>query len=420
MKNNLEKLFRESLDKHEMPYDPKAWEAVEKQLPNTPSPALKITLGTIAVAAITIITVLMFNSTPETNQTENNVVVENNVVEENNNTNNVVEENIISSDDSNLHNSDNNISNVVNDEIEDNKQIQNDPSITNQIIIDDKNDKILSPNDVQKPLRVESSDSKWLIAAQNAYISTSSSMVCKGSSVTFTLNNVPENSVIEWIVDNGKSSSTKSLTLKMNESSSVSVRLRNANDTKISHNLNAVNVQVVEPQNLMIEVTEDLKHTKPYFILENKNNQLNSVQWTMDYKRAQGNKMGVYLTEKGDYTYTVSAKDQNGCEIEKEGVIRLGESYNLFAGTGFSPNSSIAERTVYIPIALLSRDVEFKMSIYDRAGSLIYETTDKNKGWDGTMPSGGSAAVGSYMWVVTLINEEGLPEKYKGQLVLTQ
>ncbi len=415
MKNNLENLLKESLENHQMPYDPKAWEAVKSQLPSTPNPALKISLATIAVAAITIISVLIFNSIPETKQTENNVVVESN------DTNNITEENITSSEDSVLNKSDNQTSNEENHQIDTEKENYADysPIVPHQPV-DNENDNILTPSDSQKPPRVESAESKWLIAAQNAYISTSSSIVCKGSSVTYVLNNVPENSVIEWIVDNGKSSSTKSLTLKMNESSSVSVKILNAKDTKISHNLNPVNVQVVEPQNLVIEVTEDLKNTKPYFILENKNNQLNSVQWVMDYKHAQGNKMGVYLTEQGSYTYTVSATDLNGCEIQKEGVLRLGESYNLFAPTGFSPNSTDAERSVFIPKALLSRDVEFKMSIYDRSGSMIYETTDKNKPWDGNTLNGGRAAVGSYMWVVTLINEEGLPEKYKGQIVLTQ
>jgi len=416
MKNNLEKLLKESLENHQMPYDPKAWEAVKKQLPSTPSPALKISVATVTVAAIAIISVLIFNSNPETNKTENNVVVENNDV------NNVTEEKVISNDDS-INNSENTISNDANEQIQpDNlNRVQQTTPVNNQPVVDPVQDNSIKPSDDSKSPRVESTtDSKWLISAQNAYISTSSSMVCKGSSVTFSLNNVPENSVIEWIVDNGKISSSKSLTVKMNESSSVSVKLRNAKDTKISHNLNAVNVQVVEPQNLVIEVTEELKHTKPYFILENKNNQLNSVQWVMDYKRAQGNKMGVYLTEQGSYTYTVSAKDQNGCEIEKEGVIRLGESYNLFAPTGFSPNSTDSERSAFIPKALLSRDVDFKMTIYDRSGSMIYETTDNNKPWDGTMINGGRAAVGSYMWVVTLINEEGLPEKYKGQIVLTQ
>jgi hypothetical protein len=55
MKKQLEDLFRESLGKHEMPYDPAAWKAMQKNLPSSSGNSfLKIAVASAASVALVI------------------------------------------------------------------------------------------------------------------------------------------------------------------------------------------------------------------------------------------------------------------------------------------------------------------------------------------------------------------------------
>jgi hypothetical protein len=51
---------------------------------------------------------------------------------------------------------------------------------------------------------------------------------------------------------------------------------------------------------------------------------------------------------------------------------------------------------------------------------LLIESTSTDKPWDGTTLNGEKARVGNYIWAISLINEEGLPEKYSGMIVITE
>ena len=57
------------------------------------------------------------------------------------------------------------------------------------------------------------------------------------------------------------------------------------------------------------------------------------------------------------------------------------------------------------------------MSIFDKNGKLIYTSIDRFTPWDGTI-NGQPVESDTYIWTVSLINEEGLPEQYKGTLFL--
>jgi gliding motility-associated-like protein len=146
---------------------------------------------------------------------------------------------------------------------------------------------------------------------------------------------------------------------------------------------------------------------------------LKNATWRIDERSSDQSKFEFYLTDKGTHTLKLQGVDQNGCTVYASETITLNETYNLFAEKAFSPNGDGLNET-FIPKALLSRDVEFRMVIHDRSGSLLFETTSTDKPWDGTAINGEKARVGNYIWAISLINEEGLPEKYSGMIVITE
>ncbi len=85
--------------------------------------------------------------------------------------------------------------------------------------------------------------------------------------------------------------------------------------------------------------------------------------------------------------YSVTVSDSLGCSRILEGVIKIKvnnadckEPY-LFVPTGFTPNGDGENDILFIRGAAIT---ELYFAVYNRWGEVVFETTDKNKGWDGT------------------------------------
>ena len=58
------------------------------------------------------------------------------------------------------------------------------------------------------------------------------------------------------------------------------------------------------------------------------------------------------------------------------------------------------------------------MYIFDRWGMQLYHTTDINKGWDGSVGSGGTAQEDTYVYKILLPILEGKQHTYIGNVTL--
>jgi gliding motility-associated-like protein len=59
----------------------------------------------------------------------------------------------------------------------------------------------------------------------------------------------------------------------------------------------------------------------------------------------------------------------------------------------------------YNPASIEYYAKEFKIQIFNRWGTLVYETTDYNPQWDGRINGNGKdASAGVYYWVATYVN----------------
>ena len=81
-------------------------------------------------------------------------------------------------------------------------------------------------------------------------------------------------------------------------------------------------------------------------------------------------------------TYTVTVTDQNGCTHTAQIVVVAKNEYEVFYPNAFSPNGD-GNNDTWAPIDFGSTE-SVHIQIYDRWGELVFETTDINKGWDGT------------------------------------
>lgn len=87
-----------------------------------------------------------------------------------------------------------------------------------------------------------------------------------------------------------------------------------------------------------------------------------------------------------------------------------------FIPTAFTPNGDIFNPTFKPELRFVQSGT---MIIYDRWGSIIFETNDLSQGWDGTEAAGSRLApVGTYAYKIQTISEDGTPTFYSGSVTL--
>jgi gliding motility-associated-like protein len=88
--------------------------------------------------------------------------------------------------------------------------------------------------------------------------------------------------------------------------------------------------------------------------------------------------------------------------------------------TAFNPNSTNeANRTFKMPAVPGAIISNFRLQVYNRWGQIVFETTDANTGWDGTMRnSGQECPSGIYNWIMMVEDDGKSPISNSGMVVL--
>ena len=80
-------------------------------------------------------------------------------------------------------------------------------------------------------------------------------------------------------------------------------------------------------------------------------------------------------------TYTLTTTDVNGCNAIDSITITVNQVNTLFVPDVFSPNGDGKNDVLFVRGSNIS---EVNFAVYDRWGERVFETRDKNFGWDGT------------------------------------
>jgi PKD repeat protein len=112
--------------------------------------------------------------------------------------------------------------------------------------------------------------------------------------------------------------------------------------------------------------------------------------------------------EKGKHTVALEVTNEYGCS---DGTVKQ-ISVNADNGLG-AQNGIVPVKEVFMPTYLKQNKTAFKMEIYNAEGKKVYETNNRNKGWDGTLADGSKAKEGeSYQWKVVVFSDITKDEKY--------
>jgi gliding motility-associated-like protein len=113
--------------------------------------------------------------------------------------------------------------------------------------------------------------------------------------------------------------------------------------------------------------------------------------------------------------YTVRITNNAGCVTQDSILVRIFNDYTVFVPSGFSPDGDgINDKLT--PLLVGVREMK-SFRIYNRWGQLLYQTTDKNAGWNGTY-NGKQQVSETYVWVVEAIDEDGKTIQKTGKTTL--
>jgi gliding motility-associated-like protein len=144
-----------------------------------------------------------------------------------------------------------------------------------------------------------------------------------------------------------------------------------------------------------------------------------SYQWDMGDN-------GLYnFFQPGLYTYpmytlnefliTLTATSDKGCVDTAQYTIFFDNSLIFYVPNTFTPDGN-EYNNVFKPI-LTSLIAEYQMQIYNRWGELIFESFDKEVGWDGSY-KGGIVQNGAYNWVIKIKTDGTQTHVKRGNVLL--
>ena len=125
------------------------------------------------------------------------------------------------------------------------------------------------------------------------------------------------------------------------------------------------------------------------------------------------------LFESGEYPLCLRLTNRMGCEAAFCDTIKVENPLHMYVPTGFNPFGVNKEFKPIINGDILNYS-DYLLEIFDRNGSVIFRTTDINKGWNGKINGNGPVcSLGVYIWKITVKEViEKKPYKFMGNITL--
>lgn len=156
-------------------------------------------------------------------------------------------------------------------------------------------------------------------------------------------------------------------------------------------------------------------------IFTNTSNGENQTEWTWYFAdhsatKLKGQTARYLFKEAGNYPVVLVVKNGWGCSDTTIKSMRIEEDFNVFIPNAFTPNGDELN-DVFVPVL---RGVKFyALSVFDRWGTLLFETAELNKGWDGTY-KGVASKQDVYVWKMSVSSKSGEQKNLTGQVTLTR
>jgi hypothetical protein len=447
MKEPIEELFKQSLQGHEMPYNPEAWKAMNARLdavsPVTqPTSYLRYYLGAAGIGAVAIVSYFIFagGSRPEeTNQaiTQETTLKQTttgttkpsagnsesqtgstSVISNPNETPTSSDKSSQSSQSSQSSSYQNDRTNThTNGTVSSGNVNSSTPSPTQGPLSggEGKLDGPLPNNAAQTPTNPTGTNTNFR-SKMNMPVVTD---ICLNQETTITNPNNKEiyildalNNTIQTIPAN------KAVAFKPTTVGSYSLGYRNNETIETSSNFVVNRIPDAE---FTIDLAHKYENGLPVTHVSGISGQ-GTYTWTAENQNPSGVETDLHFYNKGEQTISLTVNNGQ-CISSVEKTFYIEEDYNLMAVNAFTPTSADPRNQTFMPFALTQRaDVNFVLTIIDaRDGGIVYQTSDASLPWDGTDIRSGrrSETPQVYVWKAVILNPEANEQRdYRGTITM--
>jgi gliding motility-associated-like protein len=106
----------------------------------------------------------------------------------------------------------------------------------------------------------------------------------------------------------------------------------------------------------------------------------------------------------------------NGCKSSVTKKIVIEDENLIYVPNAFTPNGD-GSNDVFMAVS--RSQIKFEMQIFNRGGQLIFQSSDINKGWDGTF-KGQLAENNVYVYKITYITKNSKAKTITGSVTLVR
>lgn len=164
--------------------------------------------------------------------------------------------------------------------------------------------------------------------------------------------------------------------------------------------------------------TEMFVAFQPIVTITNHSQGASSYVWNMGDHSVYHDQEPVhtYDAQQLEYLITLLAYSPEGCADSITHSIFFDELFTWYIPNSFTPNGDL-HNAIFKPVFFQGATLrEFRMTIFNRWGEVIFETRHPAFGWDGTYRNI-MVPVGTYAWKVDfMLSQKSVPESYRGHV----
>lgn len=421
--DNFDKIIKQKVEQFDVPFNEAHWNEMNAKLNSIRSVKIKKNIfASAAVIAIVAISSYFAFFNNETAAIENNnIIADDNtadvVIDENNT--NLTKENTVLNNDKLV----NEAQVVEESSVKENETIEVKEN-KDEIIANEPPNKVKADNNATNNVVVKND-------APNANFIVYNNRPCLGGGVRFeSLENDQPVSYL-WNFGDGTISYKETPTHIYKESLTYTVTLtllnRQTGKENTSKQHDVVTILPV-PQIAFTYLEESKKYDDnalkyPYTQFNVKNpDKKSTYQWTFgNGENSTSPKAKTIYKNKGGFPVKLVVTNSLGCENSTKKKVTIKNGSTIYVQDAFKPNSNIAENETFIPKALQVWDVQFEMTIVNKAGKTVYQTSEKHEPWNGKMNNIGQVLdEGIYLWQVIVYDVEGTPHHQHGKINLVK
>ncbi len=140
-----------------------------------------------------------------------------------------------------------------------------------------------------------------------------------------------------------------------------------------------------------------------------------SYAWTPSSSLSNPFIANPLATLNKDTYFTLTVTNDIGCKGTDAVLVKVYKGPAFYLPNAFSPNGD-GLNDIFKPLQVgITSTAYFK--VFNRFGEIVFSTTQKNKGWDGTL-NGKKADQGNYVWLIKGIDNTGKVLQIKGSVML--